>query len=197
MENEELKEGLERAQKLLKQSKKRDYYKILGIRRWVCRRCPTSYTAAFLPLHPPPPLCWAQRSRLLAEGTPPPPGSAEVTQLPSHSTGAPLSSAQPFPQCPQLQNLSAEAFQLSAAPGRLCRVSTSAFPRGQSSAGFSSACHAPELAALGMGCFCYGGHGLCLGSLQGQPSALALPGSHTQGKLSIRNKSDQDRFRLL
>uniref|UniRef100_A0A670JA36 J domain-containing protein n=1 Tax=Podarcis muralis TaxID=64176 RepID=A0A670JA36_PODMU len=32
-ENEELKEGLERAQKLLKQSKKRDYYKILGIRR--------------------------------------------------------------------------------------------------------------------------------------------------------------------
>ncbi|XP_014382449.1 dnaJ homolog subfamily C member 3-like [Alligator sinensis] len=33
VENEELKEGLERAQKLLKQSKKRDYYKILGIRR--------------------------------------------------------------------------------------------------------------------------------------------------------------------
>uniref|UniRef100_A0A803SZI0 J domain-containing protein n=1 Tax=Anolis carolinensis TaxID=28377 RepID=A0A803SZI0_ANOCA len=32
-ENEELKEGLEKAQKLLKQSKKRDYYKILGIRR--------------------------------------------------------------------------------------------------------------------------------------------------------------------
>uniref|UniRef100_A0A8C8SKL1 J domain-containing protein n=1 Tax=Pelusios castaneus TaxID=367368 RepID=A0A8C8SKL1_9SAUR len=32
-ENEEVKEGLERAQKLLKQSKKRDYYKILGIRR--------------------------------------------------------------------------------------------------------------------------------------------------------------------
>ncbi|KAL7977683.1 hypothetical protein Chor_009632 [Crotalus horridus] len=30
-ENEELKEGLERAQKLLKQSKKRNYYKILGI----------------------------------------------------------------------------------------------------------------------------------------------------------------------
>ncbi|XP_066484286.1 dnaJ homolog subfamily C member 3-like [Tiliqua scincoides] len=32
-ENEEVKEGLERAHKLLKQSKKRDYYKILGIRR--------------------------------------------------------------------------------------------------------------------------------------------------------------------
>ncbi|XP_042328965.1 dnaJ homolog subfamily C member 3-like [Sceloporus undulatus] len=32
-ENEELKEGLERAQKLLKQSKKRDYYKILGVQR--------------------------------------------------------------------------------------------------------------------------------------------------------------------
>ncbi|KAG8430915.1 hypothetical protein GDO86_019756 [Hymenochirus boettgeri] len=32
-ENEELKEGLERAQKLLKQSKKRDYYKILGVKR--------------------------------------------------------------------------------------------------------------------------------------------------------------------
>uniref|UniRef100_A0A1W7RHU9 DnaJ homolog subfamily C member 3 n=1 Tax=Agkistrodon contortrix contortrix TaxID=8713 RepID=A0A1W7RHU9_AGKCO len=32
-ENEELKEGLERAQKLLKQSKKRNYYKILGIQR--------------------------------------------------------------------------------------------------------------------------------------------------------------------
>ncbi|XP_065273312.1 dnaJ homolog subfamily C member 3-like [Emys orbicularis] len=32
-ENEEVKEGLERAQKLLKQSRKRDYYKILGIRR--------------------------------------------------------------------------------------------------------------------------------------------------------------------
>ncbi|XP_078525782.1 dnaJ homolog subfamily C member 3-like [Lissotriton helveticus] len=32
-ENEELKEGLERAQKLLKQSRKRDYYKILGVRR--------------------------------------------------------------------------------------------------------------------------------------------------------------------
>lgn len=33
-ENEEIKEGLEKAQKLLKQSKKRDYYKILGIRRY-------------------------------------------------------------------------------------------------------------------------------------------------------------------
>ncbi|XP_074839238.1 dnaJ homolog subfamily C member 3-like isoform X2 [Carettochelys insculpta] len=32
-ENEEIKEGLERAQKLLKQSKKRDYYKVLGVRR--------------------------------------------------------------------------------------------------------------------------------------------------------------------
>ncbi|XP_043932932.1 dnaJ homolog subfamily C member 3-like [Protopterus annectens] len=32
-ENHEIKEGLERAQKLLKQSKKRDYYKILGIKR--------------------------------------------------------------------------------------------------------------------------------------------------------------------
>eukprot|EP00079_Xenopus_tropicalis_P034294 XP_017948065.1 PREDICTED: dnaJ homolog subfamily C member 3 isoform X1 [Xenopus tropicalis] len=32
-ENEEMKEGLERAQKLLKQSKKRDYYKILGVKR--------------------------------------------------------------------------------------------------------------------------------------------------------------------
>ncbi|KAG8140808.1 hypothetical protein E2320_003469 [Naja naja] len=32
-ENEELKDGLERAQKLLKQSKKRNYYKILGIQR--------------------------------------------------------------------------------------------------------------------------------------------------------------------
>ncbi|XP_053321055.1 dnaJ homolog subfamily C member 3-like isoform X2 [Spea bombifrons] len=32
-ENEEIKEGLERAQKLLKQSRKRDYYKILGVKR--------------------------------------------------------------------------------------------------------------------------------------------------------------------
>ncbi|CAH2272679.1 dnaJ homolog subfamily C member 3-like [Pelobates cultripes] len=32
-ESEEFKEGLERAQKLLKQSKKRDYYKILGVKR--------------------------------------------------------------------------------------------------------------------------------------------------------------------
>ncbi|XP_069499378.1 dnaJ homolog subfamily C member 3-like [Ambystoma mexicanum] len=32
-ENEEIKEGLERAQRLLKQSRKRDYYKILGVRR--------------------------------------------------------------------------------------------------------------------------------------------------------------------
>ncbi|XP_029435981.1 dnaJ homolog subfamily C member 3-like isoform X2 [Rhinatrema bivittatum] len=32
-ENEEIKEGLERAQKLLKQSHKRDYYKILGVKR--------------------------------------------------------------------------------------------------------------------------------------------------------------------
>ena len=29
------KDGLKRAQKLLKQSKKRDYYKILGVKRWV------------------------------------------------------------------------------------------------------------------------------------------------------------------
>ena len=29
------KEGMEKAQKLLKQSKKRDYYKILGVARWV------------------------------------------------------------------------------------------------------------------------------------------------------------------
>ncbi|KAM8973640.1 dnaJ homolog subfamily C member 3-like [Pelodytes ibericus] len=32
-ESEEIKEGLERAQKLLKQSRKRDYYKILGVKR--------------------------------------------------------------------------------------------------------------------------------------------------------------------
>ncbi|XP_075433756.1 dnaJ homolog subfamily C member 3-like [Ascaphus truei] len=32
-ENEEIKEGLERSQKLLKQSRKRDYYKILGVKR--------------------------------------------------------------------------------------------------------------------------------------------------------------------
>lgn len=30
----QIKEGLERAQRLLKQSKKRDYYKILGVKRW-------------------------------------------------------------------------------------------------------------------------------------------------------------------
>lgn len=36
-ENEEIKEGLEKAHKLLKQSKKRDYYKILGIRRYPCQ----------------------------------------------------------------------------------------------------------------------------------------------------------------
>lgn len=29
-----IKEGLERAQRLLKQSQKRDYYKILGVKRW-------------------------------------------------------------------------------------------------------------------------------------------------------------------
>lgn len=29
----QIKEGLERAQRLLKQSKKRDYYKILGVKR--------------------------------------------------------------------------------------------------------------------------------------------------------------------
>lgn len=32
-ENQEIKEGLERAQKLLKISRKRDYYKILGVNR--------------------------------------------------------------------------------------------------------------------------------------------------------------------
>lgn len=30
----QIKEGLERAQRLLKQSKKRDYYKILGVKRF-------------------------------------------------------------------------------------------------------------------------------------------------------------------
>lgn len=30
----QIKEGLERAQRLLKQSQKRDYYKILGVKRW-------------------------------------------------------------------------------------------------------------------------------------------------------------------
>lgn len=34
-ENQEIREGLDRAQKLLKQSRKRDYYKILGVGRWV------------------------------------------------------------------------------------------------------------------------------------------------------------------
>lgn len=33
-ENQEIREGLDRAQKLLKQSRKRDYYKILGVSRW-------------------------------------------------------------------------------------------------------------------------------------------------------------------
>lgn len=32
-DNQEIREGLERAQKLLKQSRKRDYYKILGVSR--------------------------------------------------------------------------------------------------------------------------------------------------------------------
>lgn len=32
-DNQEIKEGLERAQKLLKISRKRDYYKILGVSR--------------------------------------------------------------------------------------------------------------------------------------------------------------------
>lgn len=32
-ENQELREGLDRAQKLLKLSRKRDYYKILGVSR--------------------------------------------------------------------------------------------------------------------------------------------------------------------
>lgn len=30
----QIKEGLERAHRLLKQSQKRDYYKILGVKRW-------------------------------------------------------------------------------------------------------------------------------------------------------------------
>lgn len=34
-ENQEIREGLERAQKLLKISRKRDYYKILGVSRYV------------------------------------------------------------------------------------------------------------------------------------------------------------------
>jgi DnaJ family protein C protein 3 len=34
MENNEIREGLERAQKLLKLSRKRDYYKILGVNRY-------------------------------------------------------------------------------------------------------------------------------------------------------------------
>ena len=34
-----MQEGLRRAQKLLKQSKKRDYYKILGVRRYVVCHC--------------------------------------------------------------------------------------------------------------------------------------------------------------
>lgn len=33
-ENQEIREGLERAQKLLKLSRKRDYYKILGVSRY-------------------------------------------------------------------------------------------------------------------------------------------------------------------
>lgn len=33
-ENQEIREGLERAQKLLKISRKRDYYKILGVSRY-------------------------------------------------------------------------------------------------------------------------------------------------------------------
>ena len=33
-ENNEIREGLERAQKLLKLSRKRDYYKILGVNRY-------------------------------------------------------------------------------------------------------------------------------------------------------------------
>lgn len=38
----QIKEGLDRAQRLLKQSQKRDYYKILGVKRWVVvRRGPT------------------------------------------------------------------------------------------------------------------------------------------------------------
>lgn len=30
----QIKEGLDKAQRLLKQSQKRDYYKILGVKRW-------------------------------------------------------------------------------------------------------------------------------------------------------------------
>jgi len=41
-ENRRVQEGLSKAQKLLKQSQKRDYYKILGVRR---------YYHAFLSLH--------------------------------------------------------------------------------------------------------------------------------------------------
>ena len=33
--NQRVQQGLKRAQKLLKQSQKRDYYKILGVRRFV------------------------------------------------------------------------------------------------------------------------------------------------------------------
>lgn len=31
----QIQEGLDRAQRLLKQSQKKDYYKILGVKRWV------------------------------------------------------------------------------------------------------------------------------------------------------------------
>lgn len=31
----QIKDGLEKARKLLKQSQKKDYYKILGVKRWV------------------------------------------------------------------------------------------------------------------------------------------------------------------
>lgn len=32
--DQQIREGLERAQRMLKQSQKRDYYKILGVKRW-------------------------------------------------------------------------------------------------------------------------------------------------------------------
>lgn len=33
--DQQIREGLEKAQRLLKQSQKRDYYKILGVKRWI------------------------------------------------------------------------------------------------------------------------------------------------------------------
>lgn len=53
-DNQEIREGLERAQKMLKISRKRDYYKILGVGRYPVPHSSSTSRASEMPLPIPP-----------------------------------------------------------------------------------------------------------------------------------------------